>query len=354
MKKEKLYGIEAFRVLSILIIFLFHCNIHIGCTFGILTPFISQGAIFMDAFFLISGFVIHYNYFDRLKNIDEVFAFYKKRLLSLYPLYLIVITLYTIFYIDNLSVFKHILIAPIELFLLQAHFSSLFFVLHNDGTWFLSCIFFCYLLFPLLLFISNRLKNVKHCLTTLFLIYSLYSISQIVAKVFQTEQIYSSPFFRMMVFLMGMILALIFKISKENGVIISNRLSIFTGLFSLLLLAFIITILVKCGILCYLYYSFVALPIFYIILLTSAFANDKKNKIFSYINKGFYSFFLAQLFTFDFYKYLKSVLNFKIRNKLCIIVLFIICLSIAGLLKIIEVNFKKLLRRFVDFRCLKI
>ena len=41
-------------------VFLFHSNIHIGCDYSILTPFINMGAIFMTAFFIISGFSIYY------------------------------------------------------------------------------------------------------------------------------------------------------------------------------------------------------------------------------------------------------------------------------------------------------
>lgn len=58
--KERLGMIDVLRLVAVFIIFLFHSNIHIGCTYSILTPFISMGAIFMTAFFVISGFSIFY------------------------------------------------------------------------------------------------------------------------------------------------------------------------------------------------------------------------------------------------------------------------------------------------------
>lgn len=39
---------------------------------------------------------------------------------------------------------------PIEFLGLQSFFSSLFGYSHNGGTWFISCILFCYLAYPFL------------------------------------------------------------------------------------------------------------------------------------------------------------------------------------------------------------
>ena len=63
-----------------LFIFLFHSNIHLGCKYGILTSFINMGAIFMTAFFVLSGYVIYYTYQKKdLGKLANIKLFYKKR-----------------------------------------------------------------------------------------------------------------------------------------------------------------------------------------------------------------------------------------------------------------------------------
>ena len=82
-----------------LFIFLFHSNIHLGCKYGILTSFINMGAIFMTAFFVLSGYVIYYTYQKKdLGKLANIKLFYKKRYITILPIYYLVGTLYIIFF----------------------------------------------------------------------------------------------------------------------------------------------------------------------------------------------------------------------------------------------------------------
>lgn len=126
IKKDRLIMLDAIRILSALFVFLFHSNIHIGATYSILTRFISQGAIFMVAFFILSGFSLYYNYNDlNLNNLSKMITFYIKRLIGVYPLYIAVYILYLIFR-NALSIKQNILIAPVELLLMQSYFDGTF------------------------------------------------------------------------------------------------------------------------------------------------------------------------------------------------------------------------------------
>ena len=53
----RLIGLDLFRIFAVLVIFFFHTG-HIGCSYGLLRGFIGQGAIFMTAFFMLSGFAL--------------------------------------------------------------------------------------------------------------------------------------------------------------------------------------------------------------------------------------------------------------------------------------------------------
>jgi peptidoglycan/LPS O-acetylase OafA/YrhL len=202
--KHRLYTLDIFRIFSVLFIFLFHSNLHLGCNYSILTPFISQGAIFMVGFFMISGFALYQNYYDKdLLHFDNLKTFYLKRLIKLYPLYICIYIIFLIFK-NTLTFTQNIIIAPIELLLLQSFFDGLFNVLHNSGTWFMSCLFFSYLLFPFLKDMVIKFRTKKELFITL---YFLTVLAPIVANIYKTSSIYANPFFRLLEFLIGMIIA---------------------------------------------------------------------------------------------------------------------------------------------------
>lgn len=65
-RNGRIYGLDLFRVLCVLMVFLFHSQIHIDSDFGILNSVIGLGAIYMSAFFILSGYVLSlvYNKLD--------------------------------------------------------------------------------------------------------------------------------------------------------------------------------------------------------------------------------------------------------------------------------------------------
>ena len=52
---KKIYQLDVFRIMCALMVFAFHCNMHLRATFSYLNPFVQEGAIFMVAFFSLSG-----------------------------------------------------------------------------------------------------------------------------------------------------------------------------------------------------------------------------------------------------------------------------------------------------------
>lgn len=203
--KNRLYGLDVLRIFSALMVFLFHSNIHLGCNYGMLTPFIARGDIFMVMFFMISGFSLYYNYCEReLLKLVDICDFYIKRIISVYPLYIVIYMLYLIF-LNKLSFFKNILIAPYELLLMQSHFNSLFSILHNGGTWFVSCIVFAYFMYPFLQLLLKQIKKYKF--RVVLLLYLICSMAPFVVYSFNISDVYSHPVFRTIEFFIGMIAA---------------------------------------------------------------------------------------------------------------------------------------------------
>lgn len=78
---RRLYSIDALKFCAACIVFAFHCNIHLGIQFGPLNDFISQGAILMDLFFMLSGFALYHSYCEKKLTWEVgVKHFYYKRI----------------------------------------------------------------------------------------------------------------------------------------------------------------------------------------------------------------------------------------------------------------------------------
>ena len=154
--QNRIVGLDILRVLLVVMVFVFHSNLHFGCDYGILNHFARMGAIAMTGFFMLSGYALTYSYPQVINDIKKVKSFLIKRIISLFPLYYVVSALFIVIY-NKESVESLLLLLPIELLGLQSCFSSLFPVSHNGGTWFISCMMLCYFVFPFLQWIIDNM-----------------------------------------------------------------------------------------------------------------------------------------------------------------------------------------------------
>lgn len=88
-RKPPLPALTGIRTLLALAIILFHFT---PPHLGLLYPFIDNGYVFVGVFFLISGYILTYNYADRAKTLDKR-QFWLARFSRLYPVYLFVLIL---------------------------------------------------------------------------------------------------------------------------------------------------------------------------------------------------------------------------------------------------------------------
>ena len=88
-RKPPLPALTGIRTLLALAIILFHFT---PPHLGLLYPFIDNGYVFVGVFFLISGYVLTYNYADRGKSLVKR-EFWLARFSRLYPVYLFVLLL---------------------------------------------------------------------------------------------------------------------------------------------------------------------------------------------------------------------------------------------------------------------
>jgi peptidoglycan/LPS O-acetylase OafA/YrhL len=148
-RKPPLPALTGIRTLLALAIVLFHFT---PPHLGILFPFVDNGYVFVGVFFLISGYVLTYNYADRAATLVKR-EFWLARFSRLYPVYLLVLVLSFRMLQDewqarsHLEFFQGILLTP---FVLQGWSPSLA-TFWNTVAWTLSCEVVLYAAFPFLI-----------------------------------------------------------------------------------------------------------------------------------------------------------------------------------------------------------
>lgn len=166
------------------------------------------GAIGVDIFFIISGFIMVF-VTTNVDSFSKVTSFFKKRIIRLYALY-IPITLFFIFYKkpDVLIILKNIFLLPIF------DSGTQFIMPSINIAWTLSFELFFYLLFTIALFINRKKHSIIVMLILLLLVLTgLFIKSNEVHFVFLTNPIFLE-------FVFGIILGILYltKIKIPNAI----------------------------------------------------------------------------------------------------------------------------------------
>jgi peptidoglycan/LPS O-acetylase OafA/YrhL len=140
--------------------------------------YVKNSYLMVDFFFVLSGFVIAYNYMDKLTNTKNLINFQIKRFLRLYPLHFLVLLAFLfkenaiyyfekvtgvqpntpVFSVNNLESFVHNV--------LLAHSFGLERLTYNHPSWSISTEFFTYLIFGIIII---AIRNYKLQLITIII-----------------------------------------------------------------------------------------------------------------------------------------------------------------------------------------
>jgi len=174
-RRPPLPALTGIRTVLAIGIILFHFT---PSHLGPLYPVIDNAFVFVGYFFLLSGFILTYNYSDRATTLSKR-EFWVARLSRLYPIYLLVLLISTPMILGEYSARSHaefwrgILLTPL---LLQGWSPSLA-TFGNTVAWTLSCEIMFYAAFPFLLFTwATRMNwlNTRGRFITLF--FALWAI----------------------------------------------------------------------------------------------------------------------------------------------------------------------------------
>jgi peptidoglycan/LPS O-acetylase OafA/YrhL len=164
--KPRINSLDGLRGLLCILVVLHHYDAKYIPTYFFENFIIRQADLLVDFFFIISGFVIAYNY-KHIRNLAEAKAFLKKRFFRLYPLLFYTTTLYFLFEIISRNGFSTYINKEINnLTIITSYIDTL--LLNNSTpllgtswginrpTWSISAEFYSYFLFSICLLIANK------------------------------------------------------------------------------------------------------------------------------------------------------------------------------------------------------
>lgn len=199
--------LTSLRFFAILAIFLYHMD----------PSRFSKGYIGVTFFFLLSGFLLSYRYFDGFQK-PKLFSpgkFFAKRISRIYPLHVITLLTSIPLSFDNSALGITAARFLSNLFLVQSFIPKWdYFFTYNWVSWFLSDFMFCILMFPLFMFAFAKLRvsGKAKSLSVMLLIW--LSAIFMISLGFQKDNVYwfyyISPYMRLVDFILGMLLGVVF------------------------------------------------------------------------------------------------------------------------------------------------
>lgn len=349
MIKKEIPLLTTIRFFAASLILLFHLEIRWPLTFlpQHIANVLNQGAIGMSLFFVLSGFVLAYNY-DGLQPIKKYKDFIIRRFARIYPIYcfaaLLLLPWLGLAIANHSMVFvtsRYAFIFFTNIFLIQGWFPQLFSYWNDNASWSLSVEAFCYVLFPIILY-GLQLVNEKKLLLVLLVAY-IFTILPGIAYLLYPENaptmptIYALPIFRLSEFVVGMVVALFFIRQKKCPEYVF--LKVFVALFLMFIyLGFIASYMPKI----YIINNFIVVPVFALCIYWLASKSKGYmvvffgNRFFRLLGEASYCLYLLQvLFIYIYKDYSKTIQHYfplAHHNSVVwfIIVLFSIVFSIIA------------------------
>lgn len=331
-KREHLAILDIIKICCAVLIYMRHSITMFGCTYG---SSLVDGLIcattspIMVCFFVVSGFSIYYNNSNRnLLDAGELRTFYKKRFITLFPIYILVHMLSYVLVVNTVQ--QKIYSTPVELLGLQSMYGGLFGISHSGATWFISSLLLGYFIYPL---VQELLKMNQRCiyLVTSVIFFVLVYSEVVMLQIFGVQPGYVNPVFRAMQVAFGAALCMAFteddKGNNKKAAIMMVANLIITGLLTVFALHY------KMGI------EHVTTPIYYYLIVFAMLISIKfkprlltKSKLIKYAGSLTFYFFILQVFLWRLSAKVCGLTGFE-SNKGKLLVSFVLCVALSIICK---------------------
>lgn len=180
------------------------------------------GVIGVSLAFILSGFVISYNYYDDEKVTKCPIVFWERRIKKIYPFYVFVLFLAIWIYGVDPSVKEFLT----SLFLVQSFVSTKVFYSFHAISWFLSDTVFFYFITPILFFLIKKISR-KYFYLGIILLWFLQLALAYIFKDNPNKKwiIYINPLARTLDYIMGCLLAQIYMDKREKNVLLVEKMA---------------------------------------------------------------------------------------------------------------------------------
>lgn len=331
-KREHLAILDIIKICCAVLIYMRHSITMFGCTYG---SSLVDGAIcettlpIMVCFFVVSGFSIYYNNSNRnLLDAGELRTFYKKRFITLFPIYILVHMLSYVLVVNTVQ--QKIYSTPVELLGLQSMYGGLFGISHSGATWFISSLLLGYFIYPLVQELFKMNRSCIYIATSVIFFVLVYS-EVVMLQIFGVQPGYVNPVFRAMQVAFGAALCMAFteddKGNNKKAAIMMVANLIITGLLTAFALHY------KMGI------EYVTTPIYYYLIAFAMLISIKfkprlltKSKLIKYAGSLTFYFFILQVFLWRLSAKVCGLTGFE-SNKGKLLVSFVLCVALSIICK---------------------
>lgn len=210
-RQKSINSLTGLKVIAMLLLFWHHSTIP-------KLP-VDIGARTCEFLFVVSGFLVGYNYYytNRPATWKESFRYAYSKVVKFWPLHFLSMLLVMVVKIRPIFTFPNLMTAILNISLLQAWspYADVYFS-YNGASWFLSALLFCYFMSLFLIQISKKVKKSIILFVIMFLIrYMIEYTETLYPGQFLNLQIHTNPIVRCLEFFMGMLLVPLFIYIKE-------------------------------------------------------------------------------------------------------------------------------------------
>lgn len=292
-EKEQLHGLTIFRFVAAFYVFIFHCSLRFKIEMPQwISAFVHNGATGMSFFFILSGFVLAMASKDGIRS-----DYFKSRIARIYPAYMFM-GLLTIPFLNGFDVSKIASLLVLFFTSTQSIIPKAFSEWNFVGSWSVSVEMFFYFMFPLI-FPYIKKKPISALVISYIFASLIMPITMIIAGNPNFPNLYSSPIHRFPEFTLGVALGCLYV----NGVSIKKYRNAL--LFWAIACMIFLSPEKNVGWTNTNYITVICVGYLVYYLATAKIKENAYTRIFIYLGKISYSFYLMQI----------PLIMFLVRNK---------------------------------------
>lgn len=266
-----------------------------------------EGYIGVSFFFILSGFVLAYNYHDKMLSGQIKFSqFWLARFARIYPLHLLTLLIaIPLSFTGNATEWVNRFV--LNIFLIQSFVPSddIYFYF-NSVSWSISDEWFFYLMFPFLVFFMLKRRYLKFLAFLLLLIpIGLF----LVKESYHEKYFYINPLLRLGDFLIGKMLFRVYRKRKDNEILNNTNTATFAEIGSIILLSIFLYFHgdVSQG---FRYSCYYWLPMI-VLIYTFAYSKGLISKLLShktlvYLGEISFGLYMIHMLVFRYYQYISQ------------------------------------------------